>query len=454
MNPGRCFAAWLPVVAIGVFCASLNTWVLDNPSRFDLTSSAVYSLGSESRRVLDALETPVDIVFFHDQRSRAMQDARYLLEHYARHSPLVTVSSHDPMLEPALAERHGVRFAGTALFSAGARRVVVNEATEVAFTNALIRASSAVQGRVCFTDGHVESNPFSLQTHDHYENEGSRAHDHSSGGRPMTLHERHGMGMARNALETLGYEVEQRRLLQGEAPLGGCTVVVVASPQQSFTAPEASLLEKALEAGTAVLVLLEPGVGHGLDALLARYGVRSTRSRVSDPAQYYRTDPSTPAVSNYARHRVTRDLGLSFFPGVAALEPLRDPRTRDDLVYTPLATTSDAAFTIGDARADTRSRTLVLHVAGRDSELRLAIVGDGDFATNSFFGALGNGQLFLNLVSDLAGPEGAVDITPREYRLARLELDNRAVRLTFLLTTVAAPTVLLVIGAWVAWRRR
>ena len=45
-------------------------------------------------------------------------------------------------------------------------------------------------------------------------------------------------------------------------------------------------------------------------------------------------------------------------------------------------------------------------------EVELLLVGDGDFASNSFFHILGNGALFLNGVSYLAEQEQLIDITP------------------------------------------
>ncbi|MCB1749854.1 MAG: Gldg family protein [Gammaproteobacteria bacterium] len=444
----------LPVAAVLVLAAALNLWVLNHPARIDLTSGGVYSIGDATRRVLEGLERPVDIVFFYDLRSRAMQDARYLLEQYAAFSPLVRVTSHDPQLEPAAAAREGVQFAGTTVMRSGDRRVIVNGADEVEFTNGLIRVSSDAVGVICFTDGHVESNPMSLQTHDHFEGgAGAHGHSHSSGGRPLTLHERHGMGMAKNALEILGYRVEQRRLLSGPQALEGCTVVVVASPQQAFTAREAAALDAALAAGMPMLFMLEPGIVSGLDEVLARRGIRVTGELIRDPAQHYWTDPATPAVTDYTRHRVTRRLALTFYPGATELRPVAGGLP-PDIHVVPLVESSAASLSGPSADASPAARTLALLASSPARGLRMAVVGDGDFATNSFYGALGNGQLFLNLVSELAEQGNLLDIAPREYQLGELRMTNAQLRATFLLTTVLGPLALVALAAWTAWRRR
>lgn len=452
MSAGRVLRQLLPVVAVLVASAVLNRWALEHPARLDITTGQVYSISDETRAVLARLERPVDVAFFYDVRNRAMVDARALLEQYAAASPLVALTSHDPQLEPAAAARHAVQFAGTAVFTSGGRRVTVDKPDETSFTNALIRVSSEVTGLVCFTDGHIESNPFSLQSHDHFEGEGGgHGHSHASGGRPLTLHERHGMGMARNALETLGYAVEQRQLLARPRALSGCSVVIVASPQTAFAAREVTELARVLEAGTPVLLLLEPGIESGLEPLLATYGVEVDGGLVRDPERHYWTDPATPAVSDYARHRITRRLALSFFPGATELRPAA-AGVPADMVIVPLAESSAAARAGEDAAA--RPRTLVLSASSTTRPVRFVVAGDGDFATNSFFGALGNGQLFLNAVSALADNERLIDIAPREYVVAELRLSNTELRLTFLLTTVLGPALMLAFAAWTAWRRR
>ncbi len=461
--PGKRVRRWvdllLPLAATLTLVSALNVWALRFPARIDLTSGAVYSISPQTLAVIDRLSKPVTITFFYDTRSRAMQDAKYLLEQYAAASPAITLETHDPTLEPAAAERLRVQFAGTAVFESGTRRVTVNEPGEVGFTNALIRVTSAAVGRVCFTDGHIESNPFSLQTHDHFEGDGAGdGHQHSRGGHALTLHERHGMGMAKNALETLGFTVQQRLLLSGPKSLKDCSVVVVASPQQPFAPQEVALLKTFIAAGGPTFILLEPGVANGLSALLAEYGVAVSTSVVRDPASHYWTDPATPAVTDYGRHKITRNLALSFFPGAAELSPLTTAMP-SALVVTPLAETSPDAVLAGTPMAAPRTRTLLLDAtlaadaSAGHARQRLVIAGDGDFATNSFFAALGNGQLFLNVVTDLAEQESLVDIAPREYVVAQLRMTNDELRATFLLTTVLGPLAMLMLGLW-QWQRQ
>jgi hypothetical protein len=89
--------------------------------------------------------------------------------------------------------------------------------------------------------------------------------------------------------------------------------------------------------------------------------------------------------------------------------------------------------------------------AGRS---RVAVVGDSDFATNSFFHIMGNGALFLNTVNYLAAQENLIGIQPRTHDLPRVQLTNRQMKGTFVLSVILLPGVLAVLGTAVWWRRR
>jgi hypothetical protein len=442
----------LPIIAVLAAASALNAWVLRYPLRLDLTNAGVYTMSSATRAVIESIRKPVAVTFFYDTRSRAMQDARFLLEQYAAESERIEVRSHDPLLEPAMAERFGVRFAGTAIFASDGREVVVNSPNETEFSNALLRVTSDAVGRLCFTDGHVESNPFSLQSHDHFERSGN-GHEHGSdGGRPLTLHERHGMGMARNALNTLGYTVEQRTPSIDGRSLRDCNVVIIASPQIPFTQQEVVQLVSYLATGGAVFALLEPGVNHNLESVLTSFGATLSHTGIEDIKRHYWTDVATPAVSDYPRHRVSRHLALTFFPGVAEVSP-HPNGIPEEVRVTPLVESSEESILSGEDASAGAPRTIGMLASDKRSGAKIALFGDGDFATNSFFSALGNGQLFLNVVSELAGQDDLVDITPRNYAVATMRLSNEQLRLSFLLTTIAGPLILLAIGLLI-WRRR
>ena len=461
-------ALLLPALAVGAVVLALNLWVLERPLRLDLTSSGVYSIGPQTRKVLAELREPVGITFFYDLRSKEMSDARALLKQYADASRLISVATYDPAIAPAEARRQQVKFAGTSVFESGGRRVVVNGGSEADFTNGLIRVTARAGQNLCFTAGHIEADPQSLQTHEHFEGDMGSGHSHSSGGRSLVLHERHGMGMAREALVTLGYQVRSVSLVGGGEPLKDCSVVVIAAPQQGFEATEVGQLRAWALRGGRILALVDPFVQTGLDPLFAEFGVKLERRLVLDDKSHYWTDAATPAVTAYPRHKITRNLPLTFFAGAASLAPL--PARGIDARVVPLVQTSDSARSepIGVAGpADNGVQTIAVLATRRlgssaakgeapttEPRAELLLVGDGDFASNSFFHILGNGALFLNGVSYLAEQEQLIDITPRQYELPRVQMTNGQMRATFVLSTLLLPGAALGLAALAWWRRR
>jgi hypothetical protein len=460
----------LPALAIVAAAAAINLWAVQHPQRIDLTSGGVYSIGPQTRQVLAQLKEPVTVTFFHDLRSKEMSDALALLRQYAAQTAQLTVKAYDPAIAPAEARRQQVQFAGTAVFESGGRRVVVNGGSETDFTNGLIRVTAQGNQTLCFTEGHAEADIQSLSTHDHFEGDMGSGHSHSSGGRSVVVHERHGMGMARDALLTLGYSVRGLSLVGGPNALAGCAVVVIAGPQQPFEAGEVAQLRAWALAGGRLMALVDPFVNTGLAPLFAEFRMQVEPKRVLDPKSHYWTDDATPAVSSYAKHKITRNLPLSFYPGAASLAPLPlrgGSGGGVEVRLTPLVQTSDAAraedaagaAAPGDAGAQTiaglATRRLPGQAAG-DGERRaeLLLVGDADFATNSFFHVLGNGVLFLNGVSYLAEQDRLIDITPRNYELPRVQMTNTQMRATFVLSTVVLPALALILSLVAWWRRR
>ena len=453
------FAIGLALVASLSAAIAANLWARRLDTRIDFTRHGVYSLGPETTRALASLDAPVRITFFYDLRNQSHRDARALLDRYAEASPWLEVRGFDPDLSPALARRYGVRFAGETVFEGSGAPFVAPGGGEEVFTNGMLRAQQSAGRSVCFSAGHGESDPASLSSHDHFEEAGDAGHDHHdhSGGRAHRVVERHGMGLAREALETLGYRVAKRVLATGAEPLAGCDAVVVASPTQPFTERERAVLDAHAERGGALLLLLEPDTNHGLDALLATFGIEHTRGIVRDPVRHYWTDPNTPAVSEYPRHRMTRGVGLSFFPGAAALVPAGPPP--DDVVVTPLVETSAAARRTQSAEAGPHVLMVyAIRTRDRGSETerrtRVVVVGDGDFATNSFFPVLGNRDLLLNAVATLTEVDELIGIAPRGYAPPRLELSAAQLRASFAISTLCLPGLALVLGLRVWWRRR
>jgi hypothetical protein len=215
---------WSALGAIGVLIALAYLAAL-YPLRWDLTEAKIYSLSPQTVTMLQRIEKPVHIVFFHDP---LMRETVELYELVARQNRLISLELHDPMLNPAQARLAGVQFAGTAIMRSEGRSLQVHGGTETDIANGILRVSQGVTQAVCFLDGHNEANPFSMESHDHLE--GAAGHSHGLGPQ-FVLHEVHGIAKARHSLEAMNYSVEKISLLQSAEVPGRCAVLVVAGPK-------------------------------------------------------------------------------------------------------------------------------------------------------------------------------------------------------------------------------
>ena len=403
----------------------------------------------------------------------------------AKQTDNVTVEFHDPTLNPAQARFHGVRFPGTAVMTSEGRRSVVNGDSETDIANGILRVSQGITQLICFLDGHGEADPFSKEMHDHLE--GTVDHSHGMGVE-YVLHETHGMAKARGSLETLNYKVKKVSLLQEKNGIKDCEVLIVAGPKAALLAPEVDTIKSFLETGGNALFMIDPFIETGLEPIINAFGARLDDGMVVDETNHFGIDSSAPAVTSYNYHQITREVPLTFYPGSRSLSPTNPV---PGVQVTPIVNSSRRSFseTSQDRISFEREidlpgpRTLMLAANRRpldedDAQLlkdlirspeqqfrsedvkavtehsRVIIVGDSDFATNSFFHVLGNGQLFLNAISYLAAQENLIGIKPALRELPRFNLTNRQMKGTFFTALFLVPSLLFLIGTAVWWRQR
>ena len=449
------------------------------PLRFDLTEAKAYSLSPQSVTMLQRIDKPVHIAFFHDPM---MRETVELYELVARQNPRITIELHDPMLNPAQARLRGVQFAGTALLQSEGRTVQVHGNSEADIVNGILRVAQGVTQTVCFLEGHSEANPFSTESHDHLE--GAGGHSHGLG-LQYVLHEVHGMAKARASLEAMNYAVEKLSLLKSGGVPARCSLLVVAGPKLALLDAEIAALRKFLSSGGKAFLMIDPFVQTGLEPVLRDYGIVLDDNLVIDETNHFWADLSAPAVTSYNHHLITRELPLTFFPGARALSPT--PERVPGTSVVPLVNSSknswaqanreriefkkgrdvpgpNTLMVVATRRPVTADSPAALQFGAQGPSAqqpesvsalsRIVVVGDSDFATNSFFHIMGNGKLFLNTVNYLAARENLVGVEPRTRDLPRVNLTNRQVKGTFFLSVVLIPALLAFIGFAVWWKQR
>ena len=440
-----------------------NVVVYRNDRHFDLTREEAFTPASETLQILRELQQDVELVYFYQQQNPAGRAAKQMVEIMGKVTPHLKVRTIDSDQQPALASQLGVRMYNAALLIAGERRieVVTTEDREIAL--GLLRLLRSDPRPLCFLAGHGEYDIDNFAFHTHFE--GSQAHRHDAGGMAVVNMEQHGIGRLRRALDKLGYAVRKLNLATGgfEGVPADCAALVDANPRTPYAPPEVALLARYLEGGGNLLLLLEPDYALGIElaALLARAGIRVGDGVVVDPLSHYFTDEQMVAVQKYADHPATLGLAMSFFPGARPLEPVAIPDVQSRILF---ASSASATVAAGSGKSSTGAgdragvRALAIASEGRlgasHPPFRLAVVGDADFASNSFYPYLANADLVLGLTAWLRGEQRGPAMKPPVEVLPTVVLNNAQMQAIFIGCVLLLPGLCAALGVLVWWRRR
>ena len=467
------------VVAAIVVTVLANVALAGHDVHFDLTRERVFTPSRQALEVVDRLSQDVALTYFYHAQDPNGKRLKELMAVLGRRNPRLHVRTIDPDSQPSLAHTYGVRLYNAAVLEAEGRRLVVHSTDE---NDIAIGIQRVVRERVmtlCFIEGHNEYPIDNFEFHTHLE--GLHDHSHSDATSKVVQMPGHGIGRLRRALEALGFEV--RTILPATEPdiPRACDVVIDANPRTTYGPSESAMLETYLRRGGALLLLYDLGfvIEPRLAQMLAKLGVRCTQSVVIDPQQHYATDPEMVAVSGLEPHPITTNVSLTFFPGVRALELLP---TASGITAVPLIRSSQASYTRPVEPVEARQvglETLPVPATPNSSEsqpqphilavavegswatmlpdtrpFRVVVVGDADFASNSFFPYMANSDLLLSMVRWLVREERVPAVASRLPVPALILLTKPQMRQIFLVTEVLLPLSILIIGACIWWKRR
>ena len=412
--------------------------------RWDWTEAGSHSLSSQTLNVLAGLEQDVHVAAIF--QSALAAEPRAFLERYTLEAPeRFEVEFVDPNSQPGRLEALGVDGAavGTGLLhvTIGAESVDVDELSEEALTNALVKLTRLESKRVAFLDGHNERV---------IEGDGADEVD--------------GFAAAAEALRNENYQVETLLLAATGSVPEGVDVVIAAGPTRPYHEVEHEALRRYVAGGGALLVLVDPRARTDLYDDLAAWGVEVGDDVIVDQVQGLIGRPTTPFAAEYADHPITRELGdITLFHTARSVQPAAGSPL-EVLVRTGEASWAERDMerltTTGEAEPDPESdlvgRVPVViggELAG-EAPGRLVVVGDSDFATNQLIREFRNRDLFVNAVNWLLGDVEAISIRPAPARTSRLQLSQDQYETVRILALFAVPEAIALVGVLVWWRRR
>jgi len=462
------------VVAAGLTVLA-NTAIILHDLHLDLTREKIFTPSDQAMAVVEKLQQPVKLTYFYrgqDPNGRRMKD---VLEVMGRRNSLLTVRTVDPDREPSVAQAYGVRLANAAILEAEGRTLQVQTTDESEIAIGIQRVLREKVITACFLEGHNEFPMDNFEFHTHVEGIAGHSHDDASSKLIQTAG--HGIGRLRRALEAQGYETRKVILATSPTVPENCQVLIVANPRTTFLPAESAAIEAYLQHGGSLFAMFDLGfvLEPRLAALIEKLGVRLPQEAVVDPLSHYSTDAEMVAVTSYQPSPMTQSASMTFYPGVRPITPVQPAQ---GIKAMALFSSSKDSYTravqpvgvrdIEDKKPAARMQAEaptphVLAVAAEGElpgaaagapRMRAIIVGDGDFASNSFLPYLSNGDLAMAMVRWLVREERTTTVATRIPVPPMILLSGAQMKAVFLLVEVALPLAVLALGAIVWWRRR
>jgi hypothetical protein len=461
-----------------VVAASIAIAVLANFSlalhdvHLDLTREKIFTPSAHALDVVDRLQQPVKLTYFYQGQDQNARRAKEIVEVMGHRNPLLQVRTIDPDRQPTLAQTAGVKVYNAALLEADGRRILVRGTDENEIAIGIQRVLRERVVNICYIEGHNEFPVDNYEFHTHFE--GSLSHSHNEAESAVVQMAGHGIGRMRRALEGLGYDVRKIALAsQGTIP-SDCSVTIDAGPRTTYLPAESAALETYLRQGGALLLMYDLGfvLEPHLEKLMQTLGVRFQQAVVVDPLSHYSTDPEMVAVTSYDPHPITKNVAFTFYPGVRPIELLQPaPGIRNFALisssaesYTkPVAPVAQRQIaperTAGTVQSKPQAHVFAAAIEGTFPEsgsqpFRAVVIGDGDFASNSFLPYMANSDLALSMVRWLAREERNTPIASRIPVPPIILLTKGQMQKIFLYVEVLPPLLVIALGGFIWWRRR
>ncbi len=438
-------------------------------TRFDMTSTRVFSLSPQTQQILDRLDSPVRANAFFipndSQNSFAQQQAEDLLNEFQRRSSNFTYRFIDPQLEREQALQYGVEQYPTIVFEdveSGNQQGVFNYSEQDFLTGVLI-ATGIQQKRVYFLTGHGEA----FLTRD-----------------PATGEtDPNGYDFAREGLLRDNYQVWPLNLKQDLAVPADAAVLIIGGPDQDLSIQELDALMEYMLDGGKLVALLDTDSPGTYRQFLRRWGVHIFEESVADIVSNVAGELLTPMVqksnlqfntSGASGIPIADQVNVAFFPGVTALTLALPPEDLPPFIqYDTLISSTPASWletNPDEVEFETETDlggpldlAAVVQAGGTldgqvvtnpDTVAKLVIFGDSDFARNGFFFSSENADLLLNSVNWLAEDFDLIAVRPKLVPFRELVVNQRERNFIKWSSWLVPPIMMLIFGVIAWWRRR
>jgi gliding motility-associatede transport system auxiliary component len=448
------------VIAFAAVLFVANAIIATFNIRWDLTPQKKFSLSDFDKRVLGGLTHDVKVMAFVRTEDPAYLELADLLFQAAAFTPRLTYQVIDVNKAPGMAREYGVSSYGEVIVTSQGRRRDFDNARSDELIPAVLQISAQANKHIYFTIGHGERDLFNS--------------DRSLG-----------YSGWRGQLEQNNYQIDNVSLFASGVP-DDAKVVVSLGPQKDFLPEELAALAKYLGHGGHYVAIIDPYGSPTLVEFLKKYYLDFIPQVVVDPAyrltagEILTTQIPLRSETNPMSRSMTAPAVFSLGRGVMVTGAI-GATAPDDLKIADedkFLSSSHESWASGDPNALTTGITE--YKAGRDlkgpipvaSEIdftpasnphiplqqmtRLVGIGSSAFASNQFVEMLGNRDLAVSLINELAGDEMLIASRERlnKNETAAFYISDQEAGHVLVLGSVVEPAILFLIAITVMVRRR
>lgn len=455
------------ILVLGILVL-LNYFLARHHTRLDFTEAKLHSLSDQSVTVLKNLKNDIKITGFFREGNFSRGNMENLIKIYSYHSKKIKHEFIDPDKNPGLVKRYEITTDGTSIFESGDKESRITTSSEEDITNAIIKISREKKKTIYFLEGHGEAS--------------------------IDETAERGYSQAKDELEKLAYEVKKLSLALSDNFPVDLALLVVPGPEKDLLPNELETIRNYIQKGGRVFFMVDPQNSPGLKPFLQEFGVNLENDLIVDTvSRLLGGDYFMPVVSEYEFHDITEKFRYAtFFPYARSVEKAEE--MPEGVSVTVLAKSSpnswserqledrEVQFTEDKDIAGPVTLAVVATVKYKEEEKaakeegeeaaeemveeseidenlpqsdgRIAIFGDSDFASNNYYNLSGNGNFFLNTVNWLTEEADLISIQLKTSSPRTIQLSPSQGRMIFFVSLIILPLAILITGISVWLKRR
>lgn len=441
-------------VVLALLLAGVILWLSQlYQTEIDLTRSGRNSLSESSIAAVKSLDKPLQITAFSGNQPDLRIQIDQLVRSYQRYKDDIKLEHVDPNTEPERVREAGIRFYNQLLLEYDGAKEVLSALTEESFSNALTRLGHRKERWLVFLGGH-----------------GERRADRDAN---------FDLSKWSQQLRQQGFRTRTLSLAENPQIPQNTSVLVIAGPQVKLLAGEVKELRRFVNDGGNLLWLIDPGSLQGLESLAETLAIEIEPGTIVDlRSQQLTGSPTALVIGDYRAHPAVKNFrNNTVFPNACGIS-IPQSEVGHDKKQTAAETENEWRHQILlDTKASAWSETGALggsirfdkgkDIAGplniavtisrkRDkNEQRVAIVCDGDFASNAFI--LKNGanlDFAMSITNWLSNDDAYINIPVRTVADQTLQMSVVMRNTLMALFAIIIPLLLVASGITIWLQRR